>query len=186
MHPLARAAWYRRGLISGSKPSMVSCAWTAWYFTLATMRCTGIQQFTADAWVPERWLGQASTASEDYVSPSTGHDYQEDLRMPASAWRPFERGPRNCVGQELANLEARLIVAMAARRYDFTKVGLGAPALRHGEPVQDQRGQYEVVKPLFETSCFIGLRDVYYGDLSQTFNVTAKPVDGMKMTVKFH
>jgi hypothetical protein len=150
------------------------------------MRCTGIQQFTADAWVPERWLGQASTASEDYVSPSTGHDYQEDLRMPASAWRPFERGPRNCVGQELANLEARLIVAMAARRYDFTKVGLGAPALRHGEPVQDQRGQYEVVKPLFETSCFIGLRDVYYGDLSQTFNVTAKPVDGMKMTVKFH
>ncbi|KAK9357261.1 cytochrome P450 [Lipomyces starkeyi] len=132
----------------------------------ALQRDPAVYGVTAEAWVPERWLGQASTSSEDYASPSMGHDYQH--RIPVSAWRPFERGPRNCVGQELANLEARLILAMAARRYDFTKVGLGAPALKHGEPVQDQHGQYEVTKPLFET-----------------FNMSSKPVDGMKMTVKF-
>jgi cytochrome P450 len=59
---------------------------------------------TADDFVPERWLDDA--ASE----------------IPASAWRAFERGPRNCIGQELAGLESRVVVALVARRYDFVKV----------------------------------------------------------------
>lgn len=59
---------------------------------------------TATDFVPERWLHNAA-----------------DL-IPTSAWRPFERGPRNCIGQELANLEARVVVALVARRCDFVKV----------------------------------------------------------------
>ena len=39
---------------------------------------------------PERWL------DEEYMASLT-----------VGAWRPFERGPRNCIGQELAMMEAK-------------------------------------------------------------------------------
>ena len=40
-------------------------------------------------------------------------------RLPDNAWRPFEKGPRNCIGQDLAMLEARVILALVVRRFDF-------------------------------------------------------------------
>lgn len=67
---------------------------------------------TADEFLPERWLGDG--------------EGEEKGRIAASAWRPFERGPRNCIGQELANIESKIILACVARRYEFVKVGLGA------------------------------------------------------------
>ncbi|KAI0018479.1 cytochrome P450 [Xylariomycetidae sp. FL0641] len=36
-----------------------------------------------------------------------------------NAWRPFEFGPRACIGQELFNLEVRLILALTVREFDF-------------------------------------------------------------------
>ncbi|KAK8086050.1 hypothetical protein PG994_001024 [Apiospora phragmitis] len=54
--------------------------------------------------IPDRWL----------VSP--GHElYPRDKE----AWRPFEKGPRNCIGQELALLEVKVILAMVLRDFDF-------------------------------------------------------------------
>lgn len=38
------------------------------------------------------------------------------------AWRPFEKGPRNCIGQELALIEVRIVVALTAREFDFEAV----------------------------------------------------------------
>lgn len=52
--------------------------------------------------MPERW----TVPEGDPLYPVKG------------AWRPFEFGPRNCIGQELANLELRLILAMTAREFD--------------------------------------------------------------------
>ncbi|KAI9167750.1 putative sterigmatocystin biosynthesis P450 monooxygenase stcS [Paramyrothecium foliicola] len=87
---------------------------------------------TADEWVPERWLGDESNT----VAPS--------------AWRPFERGPRNCIGLELANLEARVILATVARKYDFVKVGLGASLLDDSQrPVLNTKGQHRTVSELY-------------------------------------
>lgn len=57
---------------------------------------------SAHDFVPERWLNGET--------------------VPAGAWRPFERGPRNCIGQELAVLEAKVVLALVARKFDFTKV----------------------------------------------------------------
>ncbi|KAI0139378.1 cytochrome P450 [Hypoxylon sp. NC0597] len=54
---------------------------------------------TADEWMPERWLGEAAQS------------------IPPRAWRPFERGPQNCIGLELANLELRIIIATVTRKY---------------------------------------------------------------------
>lgn len=89
---------------------------------------------TADEFVPERWLGDTSW-------------------MPAGAWRPFERGPRSCIGLELANIEAKVILALVARRYDFVKVGLGElDSDGKGRPVADEKGYYKTKSTLFNVS----------------------------------
>lgn len=103
---------------------------------------------TAEYFVPERWLG--------------------DVDIPASAWRPFERGPRNCIGQEFAMIEIRVIVASIARRFDFTKIGLGELALdRNNQPMLYDHGIYKIKSLLYSTR-----------------QVNAKPVDGMRMKVR--
>ncbi len=80
---------------------------------------------TADVFMPERWLGDADapTARDggldvvDHGRAAGGSRGGGSSGIPASAWRPFERGPRNCIGQELANMEARVILASTARRF---------------------------------------------------------------------
>lgn len=62
---------------------------------------------------PERWLDDAYMAS-----------------LPTGAWRAFERGPRNCIGQELALMEAKVVLCTVARGLRFEKVGLTG---RNGE-----------------------------------------------------
>ncbi|KAK1455969.1 AflN/verA/monooxygenase [Colletotrichum cuscutae] len=54
-----------------------------------------------DACIPERWL----VAPEDPLYPQKG------------AWRPFEWGPRNCIGQTLAMLELRIALVMTVREF---------------------------------------------------------------------
>ncbi|KAI1820811.1 cytochrome P450 [Xylaria intraflava] len=105
---------------------------------------------SADRFLPERWLQEG-----------------EARKAPASAWRPFERGPRNCIGQELANIEARVIIAYIARRYEFTKVGLGEITRDgSGRPVTDENGTYQVKLPVYNMR-----------------QVTSKPVDEMRIKV---
>jgi sterigmatocystin biosynthesis cytochrome P450 monooxygenase len=55
-----------------------------------------------DDFLPERWLVE-----------------KDDPMFPAvkGAWRAFEYGPRNCIGQELAMLEVRLILALTLREF---------------------------------------------------------------------
>ncbi len=56
----------------------------------------------ADDFLPERWL----VGPDDPLHPIKG------------AWRPFEHGPRNCIGQELAMLEMKVIMVMTVRRFE--------------------------------------------------------------------
>ncbi|KAI1342194.1 cytochrome P450 52A11 [Xylariaceae sp. FL0016] len=107
---------------------------------------------TRDDFRPERWIGP------------------EASKIPDSAWRPYERGPRRCTGSELANMEARIVLACVARRFDFVKVGLGELELDEaGKPILDEKGYYKTVSALFNTN-----------------KVTEKPVDGMKMKIRIH
>ena len=56
--------------------------------------------------LPQRWL----VPEGDPLYPVKG------------AWRPFEFGPRHCIGQELALLEARVILALTIRSFDINAV----------------------------------------------------------------
>ena len=89
---------------------------------------------------PNRWL------DNDYLA-----------RLPVGAYRPFERGPRNCIGQELAMLEGMVVLASVARGFEFEKVGLTGRAVVDG-------GEKE--------------REVW-----SEHAVTSVPVDGMVMRV---
>ncbi|KAL9619374.1 MAG: hypothetical protein Q9160_005969 [Pyrenula sp. 1 TL-2023] len=72
--------------------------------------CPNIIQRSTDYWpladdfIPGRWL----------VQP--GHK----LYPIKGAWRPFEFGPRHCIGQELALLEMKIALVLAIRRFDFS------------------------------------------------------------------
>ncbi|KAF2756235.1 cytochrome P450 [Pseudovirgaria hyperparasitica] len=56
--------------------------------------------------LPERWLVNSS----DPLHPVKG------------AWRPFEHGPRNCLGQTLAMLDIKVTLALTVREFDIKEV----------------------------------------------------------------
>ncbi|KAB8298217.1 hypothetical protein EYC80_001956 [Monilinia laxa] len=57
----------------------------------------------AREFLPERWLAQQ------------GDEIYCDVK---GAWRPFEVGPRNCIGQALVMLELKIILAMVVRELE--------------------------------------------------------------------
>ena len=58
----------------------------------------------ANEFLPERWL----------VEP--GHELY--CGIPGS-WRPFEHGPRACIGQALSLVEIRVVLVLVGRVFDF-------------------------------------------------------------------
>lgn len=89
--------------------------------------------------------------------PDRWHDEAYIAALPAGAYRPFERGPRNCIGQELAMLEGKVVLACVARGFVFEKVGLTGRDAGDGKAKE---------------------REVY-----SALAVTSVPVDGMMMRV---
>ncbi|KAF3759926.1 cytochrome P450 [Cryphonectria parasitica EP155] len=131
----------------------------------AIQRDPGVYGPTANDFVPERWLGDTETSNAKTEDGGIGESEKkttaaaaavpngnEHRKFPAAAWRPFERGPRDCIGQELANVEARVIMALVARRYDFVKTGLGELDLdEKGLPVLNDKNQYKVKQDVYCT-----------------------------------
>jgi cytochrome P450 len=58
----------------------------------------------AHVFIPERWL----VSPDDPLYPMKG------------AWRPFEFGKRDCLGQNLAMLDLRVSIAMLVREFDIS------------------------------------------------------------------
>ena len=88
------------------------------------------------------------------------------------AWVPFSKGVRNCIGQELAIIETKIILAMTLRTFDFHSAfneldklkgdGSGYPSDTSG--IQEQYGdeayqiQLGTAKPREGMPCRIQLR----------------------------
>jgi len=58
----------------------------------------------AKEFLPERWLAEPG----DPLYPKV-----------KGAWRPFEYGPRNCIGQLLVMLEVKAVLALTVREFDI-------------------------------------------------------------------
>jgi cytochrome P450 len=100
---------------------------------------------------PERWLGD------------------EAKTIDRNAWRPFELGPRACMGREMVMDEMRTILLLCVRWFDFevTDDGSGI-AVPHKTPAVDWARM-----------------DLLVGDLAfQELGMEAKPRHGMPMKVK--
>jgi len=48
-------------------------------------------------------------------------DRPDELRPLKNAWRPFELGPRACIGTELAMTELKIVLALTARDFDLNE-----------------------------------------------------------------
>lgn len=83
--------------------------------------------------------------------------------VPRNAWRPFECGPRACLGQTMAMEEMKITLLLTVRDFDFECSGLKPTAQRFG---------------------WTDL-DTVLGDRAfAVMKFEAKPMDGMPMTVK--
>ncbi|KAF2764349.1 cytochrome P450 [Teratosphaeria nubilosa] len=62
---------------------------------------------------PLLWGPDAGSFKPERFIPS-----DPEYLVPENGFRPFEQGPRNCIGQELAMIEARIVLALAARSFE--------------------------------------------------------------------
>ena len=112
--------------------------------------------------------------------------------LPVGAYRPFERGPRNCIGQELALVEGKVVLCAVARGVEWVKVGLGSE-VRYGEDgrrVGRGGGEKEGEGEGGKEKALTWDEEEKMGRWEEErenwhiFQVTSVPVDGMKMKVK--
>ena len=95
---------------------------------------------------PERWLVEEG----------------DPLHPVKNAFRPFELGPRNCIGQELAILESKVILACTVRRFEVKQ-------------------QYEEWDRLHPRS---GVKTLFGERMYPVLRGAAKPSDGMPCRVR--
>ncbi|KLJ05508.1 hypothetical protein EMPG_11008 [Blastomyces silverae] len=85
--------------------------------------------------------------------------------IPKDAWRAFERGARNCIGQDLAMMEMRMVLLIALRSFEFEALGIN--------PHDNPAASYTTL-------------DREFGDLVyQMQSLTARPIGGQHMKVRF-
>jgi cytochrome P450 len=73
--------------------------------------CHKIIHTTTKIWGPD---------AKDF-RPSRWLDKEYVASLPPGAFRPFERGPRDCIGQGLAYMEAKIALSLIARQFVFQK-----------------------------------------------------------------
>jgi cytochrome P450 len=74
---------------------------------------------------PNAWIDPTRFDPDRYLDPDPGdidHTTRTDF-----AWVPFGRGPRNCIGFALAQMELTLIIARLAQRLDIEADSLDKP-----------------------------------------------------------
>lgn len=86
--------------------------------------------------------------ARSWVEPSSfdpSRFLDTDLRL-REVYLPFGAGPRLCIGRELALLEATLIIARVAQRYDVEPVHPGLPAPEFDVTVRPRGGLPAIVR----------------------------------------
>lgn len=100
---------------------------------------------------PNSWSDPNAFDPDRWIDPEKRDDGKEN-----GSWQPFDKGPRNCIGQQLALIEMKVIAALTLRWFDFeTRYEAGAPELPG-----------------------------WGGAAYQIWKLTARPVEGLPMVVK--
>jgi cytochrome P450 len=85
-----------------------------------------------DSFIPGRWL----VGPDDPLYPVKG------------AWRPFEFGPRNCIGQTLVTMDIRTVLVMTVREFEIRAAYQEWDDLHPRKAVKTVRGEraYQIEK----------------------------------------
>ncbi len=70
--------------------------------------------------VHNQWHDPAAFKPDRFLPGGEYDSFDESIR--AYMFLPFIQGPRNCLGQHLALLEARIVLALLTKRFKFTPV----------------------------------------------------------------
>ncbi len=87
-------------------------------------------------YVPERFIQSENPFPESQLFTPAGKD----------AFRPFEKGPRSCIGEQLAMLEMKVILAMTVKDFDFVCEFNGKPVERPWVDGQERETMVELPK----------------------------------------
>ena len=121
-----------------------------------------------DEFIPERFLPPP-------------RNFQEVTK---DAWRPFQKGPRACIGQELAVLDIKVIMVMTLRDFDikaeYEEWDRSLGREKPGEMLDGKRGMFGKVQvQLLQSNANLLKGQRAY----QQLKATAKPADGMPVRV---
>ncbi|EEH42401.2 uncharacterized protein PADG_07221 [Paracoccidioides brasiliensis Pb18] len=102
------------------------------------------------------------------IFPSPG-DFQPERFttqiVPKDAWRPFERGLRRCIGQDLAMMEMRMVLLIVLRSFDFETLGTN--------------------ERKYPAATYTNLHTIFGDLVYQRQSLTARPLGNQDMKVKF-
>jgi hypothetical protein len=121
-----------------------------------------------ESFVPERFMPSQTPYPEAELFTPAGED----------AWRPFEKGPRSCIGEQLAMIESKIILALLIPEFDFV-------AEVNGVVLKEQRGRPTISDAKQETKdtgkrqSGVELPTVEGYAIYQMLKGTAKPAYGM-------
>ncbi|KAF1813453.1 cytochrome P450 [Eremomyces bilateralis CBS 781.70] len=139
------------GIRVGNEDSTVQ--WEGRHYPTANLMIAPVQH--SMHYDPTIYHNPAEFNPERFVDPDHATQF---------GWRPFERGPRKCAGQELALEEMRIALLLTVRDFDFEAVDV--------QPNSTQRVPFTDF-------------DLKIGDMAfQELGMDAKPRGGMKMRVR--
>ena len=129
--------------------------------------------------IPERFIPSLTPFA-------TGEAENESMLFtPAGkdAWRPFEKGPRSCIGEQLAMMEQRIILALCVSKFDFVSVDANGESVQAWRPVETSVELVEREERLKRGET-VGVETVEGHVPYQILKGAAKPRGGMRGRVE--
>ncbi|CAO2657275.1 Nn.00g034010.m01.CDS01 [Neocucurbitaria sp. VM-36] len=145
-------AYFVKDPVSGEMLPTEGCV--VWTVNICMMRSAKLWGPDVDEFKPERFLPENAE------------------RVPPHAWRPFEKGPRNCIGQELALIEMKVLLALTVREFDIRAAYDELATLSKDGTLWAQ-----------DSSFRNGPQEVFGEEMYQILLVAAKPREGMPARV---
>lgn len=128
-----------------------------------------------NVWVPSSTMGRSKQIWGEDVDEFHPQRFlpANIASVPADAWRPFEKGSRNCIGQELTLIELKTVLALTLREFDVETAFDELSSLSNDGTFWTKDEGYRR-----------GPQEVFDDPMYQVLLASAKPREGMPARVK--